>query len=413
MSDIRRFPEGFLWGTASAAHQVEGNNVNSDTWLLEHLPGSPFVEPSGDACDHYHRYPDDIALLAALGFNTYRFSIEWARIEPEEGVFSLAALEHYRRMLAKCHEYHLTPMITFHHFTSPLWFAAKGGWERAENAALFARYCERATRHLGDLVGAACTLNEPNVGLLIQQMGYMSSDAEIANAPYRAAAAKAVGSDTFVCFPNCCQQALARDTFLKAHRLAFNAIKSAGGDFPVGMTLALSDKQTLPGGEALRDRARREVDDVFLDVAKGDDFIGVQTYTRDVYDASGLLPPEEGVERTQMGYEFYPESLEGTIRYAAQYTGLPVIVTENGIGTDDDTRRLEYVRRALDGVHRCLSDGIDVRGYCYWSIFDNFEWTLGYRPQFGIIAVDRTTQTRTVKPSAAWLGNVARQNALP
>lgn len=411
MSEQLTFPTGFLWGTASAAHQVEGNNVNSDSWVLEHIPGSPFVEPSGDACDHYHRYPQDIALIASLGFNTYRFSIEWARIEPEEGEFSNAALDHYRRMLATCHEHNLTPIVTYHHFTSPRWFAAKGGWEVLGNAALFARYCERATAHLGDLIGAACTLNEPNVGLLIQHMGYMPPDEVLLNAPYRAAAAKAVGSGTFAAFPNCCQQP-ARDTFLKAHRLAVEAIKAGPGDFPVGMTLAMQDHQAVPGGEAVRDHARHEIDDVFLDVARDDDFIGVQTYSRSRYGAEGVLPPEPGVEVTQMGYEFYPEALEATIRYAAAYTGRPLLVTENGIGTEDDTRRIEYVRRALRGVHRCLQDGIEVRGYCYWSIFDNFEWSLGYRPKFGLIAVDRMTQTRSLKPSATWLGNSARANGL-
>jgi beta-glucosidase len=412
VSEQLSFPKGFLWGTAGAAHQIEGGNVNSDAWLVEHLPGSPFVEPSGDACDHYHLYPQDIAQIAALGFNTYRFSIEWARIEPEEGEFSNAVLEHYRRMLVACHEHNLTPIVTYHHFTSPRWFAAKGGWEVLANAELFARFCARATEHLGDLIGAACTLNEPNVGLLIQNMGFMPSDEEALKAPYRASAAKASGSDTFSAFPFACLQKPARDTLLKAHPLAVEAIKSGPGNFPVGITLALQDYQAVPGGEAVRDRVRREVDDVFLDVARNDDFIGVQTYTRVRYNAEGLLRPEPDAEVTQMGYEFYPEALEGTIRYTASYTGRPIIVTENGIGTEDDTRRIEYVRRALRGMHRCIQDGIDVRGYCYWSVFDNFEWALGYRPQFGLIAVDRMTQKRTLKPSATWLGNIARTNTL-
>jgi beta-glucosidase len=412
MSEQFRFPARFMWGTAGAAHQIEGGNVNSDCWVMEHIPGSPFAEVSGDACDHYHRYPEDIALIASLGFNTYRFSIEWARIEPEEGEFSMAALDHYRRMLATCHAHGLTPIVTYHHFTSPRWFAARGGWEKIGNAPLFARYCARATDHLGDLIGAACTLNEPNVGLLIQQMGFMLSDEKLLRAPFRLAAAKAVGSETFAAFPFGCRHALARDTFLKAHRLAVEAIKSGPGDFPVGMTLALADHQAAPGGEARRDRARRDVDDVFLDVARDDDFIGVQTYTRQRYGPDGVLPSEEGVERTQMGYEFWPEALEATIRYATHYTGRPALVTENGIGTDDDTRRIEYIRRALLGVSRCLRDGIDVLGYCYWSVFDNFEWAMGYRPTFGLIAVDRVTQVRTLKPSATWLGNVARANAL-
>jgi beta-glucosidase len=406
------FPDGFLWGVAGAAHQIEGGNLNSDYWVLEHVPGTPFVEPSGDACDHYHRYPADIAQIAALGFNTYRFSIEWARIEPEPGEFSMAALDHYRRMLETCHAHSLTPVVTYHHFSSPRWFAARGGWEVPGNAELFARYCERATTHLGDLIGAACTLNEPNVGLLVQHMGGLAPDDELANSSYRAAAARAVGSDTFGAYPFSCRQIRARDTFLKAHPLAVQAIKAGPGSFPVGITLAMADHQAVPGGEARRDQIRRDVDDVFLDVARADDFIGVQTYSRTRIGPEGMLPAEEGVERTQMGYEFWPEALEGTIRYAASYTGLPVIVTENGIGTEDDTDRIRYVSRALRGVHRCLQDGIDVRGYCYWSVFDNFEWTSGYRPKFGIIAVDRATQVRTSKPSATWLGGVARANQL-
>ncbi len=411
MTQAVTFPPNFWWGVAGAAHQIEGGNVNSDWWVMEHTPGAPVEEPSGDACDHYHRYADDIALIAALGFNTYRFSIEWARIEPEEGEFSYAALEHYRRMLAACHEHGLTPVVTYHHFTSPRWFAAKGGWEVRSNADLFARYCERATAHLGDLIGAACTLNEPNLALLLRNLGHFPPDEALLNAPYREAAAKLIGGEQFSAFPQCVP-ALARDTFLRAHRLGFTAIKSGRGDFPVGITLALTDHQALPGGESARDRARRETEDMFLDTAQQDDFVGVQNYTRARYDANGLLPHEDGVELTQMHYEFWPEALEGAIRYAAAYTDKPILITENGIGTEDDTRRIEFVRRALQGVQRCLQDGIDVRGYCYWSIFDNFEWSRGYTPTFGLIAVDRVTQRRTLKPSAAWLGGVAQANGM-
>lgn len=414
MSDSRSFPENFMWGTAGAAHQIEGNNTNSDCWVLEHVPSTPFAEPSGDACDHYHRYPADIALIAELGFNTYRFSIEWARIEPEEGMFSLAELDHYRRMLETCHEYGLTPLVTYHHFTSPRWFAAKGGWEVLDNAEFFARYCAKATAHLGDLIGGVCTINEPNVGLLIQAMGHMPADDVLRTAPFRAEAARAVGSDQFSAFPACCQHVAASDTFIKAHRLAFDAIKAGPGDFPVGLTLAMADVQVAaPGGEAVRDHYHATVDDPFLETAKQDDFIGVQTYTRTLVGPDGSLPAAADAERTQMGYEFYPEALEGTIRYAAQFTGKPVIVTENGVATADDTRRIAYIDRALQGVQRCLQAGIDVWGYCYWSVFDNFEWTRGYDMTFGLVAVDRQTQVRTPKPSSYWLGKVAKLNQLP
>src|SRR6266568_1506817 len=187
------FPPTFLWGTATAAHQVEGGNVYNDNWVLEHVPGTPYSEPSGDACDHYHRYRQDIALLAELGFTLYRFSLEWSRIEPEEGEFSLAELDHYRRMLTMCHEHGITPMVTFHHFTSPRWLAASGGWEVQETPEKFARFCERAMAHLGDLIPLACTLNEVNIGPLLTAIrvgGAARSE------PWFEAAARTVGSDT-------------------------------------------------------------------------------------------------------------------------------------------------------------------------------------------------------------------------
>ncbi|WP_374689760.1 glycoside hydrolase family 1 protein [Promineifilum sp.] len=406
------FPPNFLWGTATAAHQVEGNNVNNDIWLLEHTPGSGFIEPSGDACDHYHRYPADIALLAELGFNMYRFSVEWARIEPERGHFSRAALDHYRRMLAACHEHGITPMVTFHHFSSPRWLLAAGGWEGAETADLFARYCERTARHLGDLIGAACTLNEANIGRLIT-MGIPSAGERPSPLPWQAAVARQLGiaPEEVVTFLAAASPRAA-GVVMDAHRRAVAALKSGPGDYPVGLTLALQDIQPAEHGEATAARLDYEINGFYLEQLRQDDFVGVQTYSRMRCGPDGPLPPEPGVELTDMGYEFWPEALEATIRHAIAIAGRPVIVTENGIGTGDDTRRIAYVRRALNGVINCLRDGLDVRGYTYWSAFDNFEWLLGYRPTFGLIAVDRETQQRTVKPSGYWLGQIAQANRL-
>jgi beta-glucosidase len=406
------FPRGFLWGTATAAHQVEGNNVNNDNWLMEHMPGTIFVEPSGDACNHYHRYREDITLLAELGLNLYRFSIEWARVEPEDGEFSLAELDHYRRMLAACHERHITPMVTFHHFTSPRWIAAQGGWEAKTTPAKFARYCERATRHLGDLIDAACTINEANIGPLLSNVGFLPPPEIIQQAPWWSASAKALGIAPHEFAPFILATSThARDTIMEAHRRAVEAIKSVG-KFPVGITLALQDVQAANGGETQADRLRYDLNTFFLEAVRGDDFVGVQTYTRQRVGPNGPLPPEAGVEVTEMGYEFWPEALEATIREAAAVAHLPIIVTENGIGTTDDMRREEYIRRAVRGVANCLKDGIEVRGYTYWSALDNFEWMLGYRPTFGLIAVDRSTQQRTVKPSARLLSSIARANAI-
>jgi beta-glucosidase len=412
-NDRFTFPKNFLWGTATAAHQVEGNNVNSDFWLLEHTPGSPFVEPSGDACDQYHRYADDIAMLARLGFNSYRFSIEWARIEPEPGQFSLAELDHYRRILACCHENKITPVVTFHHFTSPRWVTGDGGWEDRRTAERFARYCERAGAHLGDLIGIGCTINEANLGAYQYLIDTLPLKLDPTRLHWLSEAARRIGADPNRFAPFLmCDQMKARDTMLEAHRLATAALKSTRGKYPVGLCLALGDLQALPGGEARRDRIKAECQDIFYEAARGDDFVGVQTYTRNRIGADGPPRPELGVETTLMGYEFWPEALEATIRQASAVAKVPVIVTESGIGTDRDDRRIEYVRRALNGVARCIEDGIDIRGYYYWSLLDNFEWNSGYRPTFGLIAVDRATQERTPKPSAQWLGTIARSNSL-
>lgn len=404
------FPKNFLWGASTAAHQVEGNNLNSESWVLEHLPGTIYAEPSGDAIDHYHRYPADIALLAELGFNSYRFSVEWARIEPEEGEFSYAELEHYRRMLAACHEHGLKPVVTFHHFTSPRWLMRSGGWLDAKTPEHFARYCERVTKHLGDLISAACTVNESNLPFLLsrllpfnfQEMPFWNTAAQAFGvAPER------LGLYQFVATPQ------ARETILAAHRRAVDVLHSGPGNFPVGLTLALMDIQAAEGGEARAAEFQHEMNDVFLEQLRGDDFVGVQTYSRMMVGPNGMVPPAENVEKNQMGEEYYPEAIGGTIRHAAQVAGIPVIVTENGLSTTDDSRRLEYLQRALRSVAEALRDGIDVRGYFCWSAFDNFEWNSGYRPQFGIIAVDRKTQQRTPKPSAYWLGQVARANQIP
>jgi beta-glucosidase len=385
------FPDGFLWGTATAAHQVEGGNWNNDWWVWEHDPQSQCVEPSGDACDHFHRYPQDIKLLADLGFGTYRFSIEWSRVQPERGMWSQSALDHYRRVCATCHENGIQPIVTFHHFTTPRWVSAHGGWEEPGTADLFARYAERVTAHLGDLMPWACTFNEPNI---VATMGYLAG----------------------VFPPGRRDPALRRavnDILIDAHHKSVAAIRSGPGEAKIGLTLAMSDWQAIDGGELRRDRIRRNMEDVFLEAARSDDFIGVQTYSRTRVGPDGVLGPEGDTPTTQMGYEVWPEALEATIRRATAVTGgVPVLVTENGIGTDDDDVRIDYVSRALRGVRNCLDDGIDVGGYTYWSALDNFEWALGYGPTFGIIAVDRTTFERTPKPSAAWLGQIAKANGM-
>jgi len=394
----RAFPSAFMWGTATAAHQIEGGNVNSDWWAFEHAPGTPCVEPSGDACDSWHRYKEDLDLVAGAGLGAYRFSVEWARVEPEEKEWSNASLDHYRRVAAGCLERGLVPVVTLNHFTLPRWFADLGGWEDAAATGRFARYCERVAEALGDMVGWFCTLNEPNI---VAAMGYR-----------------------FGIFPpgvaDSSRRARVSAALVAAHRAGVEAIRSVTSPAEaalrrpmLGMTLSMTDYQALPGGEERMARIRQAMEDVFLEGTEGDDFVGVQTYSRARVSASGTLGPEEGVRVTQMGYEVWPEALGGTIRRAAEVTrGLPLLVTENGISTDDDSERRDFVAAALGSVADCIAEGIDVRGYFYWSLLDNFEWALGYGPKFGLVEVDRQSFTRRPKPSLAWLGSVARANGI-
>ncbi len=387
------FPDGFVWGTATSAHQIEGGNVNSDWWGFEHDPANGCAESSGDACDSWHRWPEDVALVAAMGLSAYRFSIEWCRIEPAEGEFSLAALDHYRRQCAALRGRGIEPVVTFHHFTIPRWLAARGGWEAPDVADAFGRYVERASAHLGDLVGRACTLNEPNV---LGVMGYT------------------VGT-----FPPGVHDDLERHLAVNAnavaaHRRAAEVLRAGPGDFPVGLTLSMAEFQAVGGGDAevVVQAAEDILERPFLEAAREDDYVGVQAYTRTRMGPLGQLDPEPGVPLTQMGYEVWPHAVEHCVRRAAAVSGVPVLVTESGIATEDDAERIAYLSAALAGVARCLDDGLDVRGYFVWSLLDNFEWNDGFRPLLGLHAVDRRTFERRPKPSAQWFAAVAAANAL-
>jgi len=400
-----RFPDGFLFGASISAYQTEGNNTNTDWWWWEHLKSTPVREPSGDACDFYHRYRDDIAMLAGFGFNCFRFGIEWARVEPAEGEFSRAELAHYRRMLDACQERGVAPILTFHHFTLPRWMHEKGGFTSDDFPALFERYCDRAAHALGDRIAYACTINEPQ-GL--GSSGWLLGINPPGHTDDREGAQRAV------------------DNLLEAHRRGAAAIRARSG-VPTGVTLALPDLQyedgAEPGTRSLELESR--VSDWFFELAREDDFIGVQTYTRFRIGPEGPRGPghewsdlsrelTETDETTQMGYEYYPQALGGAIRRAWKSAGgIPILVTENGIATSFDEKRIRYMDTAMRETLACIAEGIDVRGYIYWSLLDNFEWSFGYRPTFGLIAVDRKTQARRPRPSAYWLGEVARSGALP
>jgi beta-glucosidase len=385
------FPEGFLWGTATAAHQIEGGNVNNDCWVREHDPAFGYAESSGDACDSLHRWPEDVELVAAMGLGAYRFSLEWSRIEPAEGEFSLAALEYYRRICAACRERDIEPVVTFHHFTSPTWLTGLGGWEAPDAPERFARFVTRSTDHLGDLIGHACTINELN---LIGARGY----------------GRDVSPSSFE--ENFAHHLAINEAIVQAHRLGVDALRSGPGDFPVGFTLSMDEMVADPGGETVLEAAQEILEGLFFRATEGDDFIGVQCYSRVHFGPEGQAPNDPQVPVTQMGYEYWPQGVEHCARRAAAMTGLPVLLTESGIATDDDSERIVYLAEVLRGVRRALDDGVDIRGYFVWSLIDNFEWEHGFRPKFGLHSVDPETFDRRAKPSASWFGSVAQANSL-
>jgi beta-glucosidase len=404
------FPKGFLWGTAISAYQSEGNNTNADAWLQENIKPTLFKDRSGDACDSYHRYAEDIAIAARLGFNCYRFGIEWARIEPSEGFYSNAELDHYAQVLETCRTHGLKPVVTFNHFTTPLWFSMRGGFEVADSPDIFAAYCRRAAEHLGGLMHMATTFNEANIQLLVQIMPGIAQVLPAAKAAI-AAAAKATNSPKFstVAYAD---PAISTPLMQEAHRKGYDAIKAARPDLPVGVTLTTQDIQAV-GANSLADAYLNRLYGDWVQVARTHaDFLGVQTYTRFLVDATGITKPPPGAEMTDAGYEFYPQALANTIRWAHKAIGKPIYVTESGIATDDDTRRIAFIDAAIAGVRDCLNEGIPVHSYMYWSLLDNFEWNSGYSKHFGLVAVDLQSFKRTPKPSAVHLGNIARANGI-
>ncbi|WP_239616547.1 glycoside hydrolase family 1 protein [Cohnella mopanensis] len=415
------FPKPFIWGSATAAYQVEGNNANSDFWAEEHAEGSPYADKSGDAIDHYRLYREDIALMASLGLKAYRFSIEWARVEPAPGQFSMSAIAHYRDVLHACREFGLLPVVALHHFSSPQWLMRLGGWASPEVPELFARYCEVVFRELGELIPYVLTFNEVNLPTMLREIFSkigivppVGIDAAAWSAPkWRESAARLCGTtpDRYVTF-HMISDEFTIGLLKEAHRKARETIKRLSPETQVGFSMALSDIQSIAGGEALAEAKWQLVFGQFASMAKGDDFFGLQNYTREVYGPEGQRAPEEGAERTQMKYEYYPEALEQVVRKVAQTLPIPIFVTEHGVATDDDERRVEFIRRGLLGLQSCIKAGINVKGYLHWSTFDNFEWNSGYAMKFGLIAVDRTTQERKAKESARYLGRIAQNGGI-
>jgi beta-glucosidase len=385
----RTFPRGFLWGAAMGANQSEGNNVASDWWARENLPNSPVAERAGDAIDSYHRWREDLDLAAAAGLTDYRFGIEWARVEPVDGAISLAEVAHYRRMVEGAIERGLRPLVTLHHFSNPLWFSLGGGWLRPDAVDRFLRYVDAISPVLAAGVERVETINEPNVVAVFPKLtggaGQLAGGFPVPDEATTAA-------------------------LIAVHHATRERLHAAHAGILVGWGVSVQDYQAEPGMAAALAEYAHPRDEVFLEASVGDDWVGVQTYTRaritSIEGTPTAIPPVD-VELTQTGWEYYPDALGGAVRRVAAIVGdLPIIVTENGIATADDARRIDYTSGALAALRSAMDEGIDVRGYFHWSMLDNWEWG-HWGPTFGMVAVDRSTFARHPKPSLAWFGSLA------
>lgn len=370
----KKFPKGFLWGSATSAYQVEGGNENTD-W--EALGPGLGVPAAGEACDHYRRYEEDFDLAKSLNQNAHRFSIEWARIEPEKGRFDEREVEHYRKVLKALKERKIKPLVTLHHFTNPRWVAERGGWENPAIVSYFESYVRFVATQLRDLCDFWVTINEPWV--------YLSEGWIWRRWPPRRMdplAAILVGRH------------LAR-----AHQGAYRIIHEIQPKARVGAAYSMSTLRSPIGFDPLG-KMGREITSRFA----VQDFVGINYYR--AVGMTGDLP------QSDLGWSIYPEGLHEVIAKTAARFDLPIYITENGIADADDGQRAGYIADHLGAVWRGLNDGADVRGYFHWSLLDNFEWARGFEPRFGLVEVDYKTMARTVRPSARVYARIAKRNSL-
>ena len=417
----------FLWGTATSSHQIEGNNSASDWWAWE-IQGR-LKEPSGLACDSYHRFPEDFEIISRLGHNAHRFSLEWSRFEPEENQWSDEAFHHYDKVFQELRARKIEPMVTLHHFTNPEWFAKKGGWLSDEPVPLFLRYVKRVVEAYGQYVRFWITINEPLVYLYhsffagLWPPGIKSYSAALkvfknqlhahisayriihsyyeAHFKHRPAVSVAMHMTHFTpCNPHSLADRWAAFTRNWFVNMIFPEALASGYLFFPGLF-----SEFLPARNTL-------------------DFIGINYYTRDFIRYNGLFgegaflgtvyPIEDctgsaAAERNVMGWEVYPEGLYGLLKSLGRRFRLPLMVTENGICAQEDSQRARFIQQHLVSLLKARSEGIPVTGYFYWSLLDNFEWAHGFGPRFGIVEVDYRTQERKVRSSAQVLSEMCRK----
>ncbi|RJQ14633.1 glycoside hydrolase family 1 protein [Candidatus Parcubacteria bacterium] len=391
-----QFPKGFLWGAATSSHQVEGDNFHNDWWQAEQEGKVPFK--SGKACNHYELFEEDFALAEKMNHNAHRFSIEWSRIEPEEGTWNMREVHHYRRVLQRLKDKGFKTFVTLHHFTNPLWFVSRGGWENKQAIFYFSRFARFIYEQLGELIDFCITINEP---LPYIAMGYR----EGLWPPFR----RSDYISAFKVFNN----------MVLAHNQASKSIKLFNPKAKIGIAANLIDFQPRHRWNPI-DRLISFLTDyfwnrLFLDrITKNTDFIGVNYYFHHhVHTAPFIFgKSHSGHEFSDMGWGIHPEGLYFVLKKACHY-GKPLFVTENGIADAKDEKRVNFILGHLRYVYQAIQEGVDVRGYFYWSLMDNFEWADGFWPRFGLLEVDYKTMKRIFRPSSKVFSEICKRNGIP
>jgi beta-glucosidase len=404
----RNFPKHFFWGASTAAHQVEGNNYNQWTvWELAHakefaqtahqrlswLPRWEEIkdqaeEPdnyvSGRAVEHFTRYKEDFAVARQLNLNAFRFTIEWSRIEPEEGVWDEAAIFHYKRYIKELRHQKLEPFLNIWHWTMPVWFIEKGGFEKKENIKYFTRFVETVSEILIDDVEYIITLNEPNVYASFSYLTGVWPPTE-----------KSMFKFMKVYWH-----------LVLAHRESYKILKARKPSLQVGIAAQLANIQAK--------RPHKYLDELttqwmryfwnwwFLRrVRKYQDFVGLNYYFSDYFTGLGKRANPK-VPVNDMGWYMEPEGIYPLLLRTWARFKKPIFITENGLADSQDVHRRWWIEETIVAMERAISEGVDLRGYFHWSLLDNFEWRDGWWPQFGLVHVDRKTMKRTIRPSAKW-----------
>ncbi|HSE29833.1 MAG TPA: family 1 glycosylhydrolase [Candidatus Saccharimonadales bacterium] len=410
---LLKFPGHFLWGAASAAHQVEGSNHNQWTvWELEHakilaetakyqanyLPKwdqikadatNPANYVSGKATDHYNRYQEDFALIKKLNMNAWRFSIEWSRVEPEEGAWNAEAIEHYRVYLKKLAAIGVEPIVTLWHWTVPVWFEQKGGFTKRSNIGYFLRFAEKVFDELGQNFRYVITLNEPEV--------YAAKSFLLGEWPPQ----RRSKTEALVVLLN----------LISVHKKVYKAAKKKGRKYLI--SIAKNTAHHYAGDDAVLSQTTAKVmswvEDGFLlgRIKKYLDFIGLNYYFSNRY--YGYRQHNENLRRSDLGWDMRPADIEIVLKQLYDQYNLPIIITENGLADHDDEFRKWWLSQTLMAMHRAIQSGVRLEGYLHWSLTDNFEWSSGFWPRFGLAEVDYKTKKRTLRPSAIWFGKIIKQ----